>query len=183
MSAAKRAMDARRRNTMETVMALEIKGDTASVDDGGGTLTLLDQGPYGPQHGVIAISAVRIQGELRRGRAHDIESSEVLRLAMFLLETQSREHVPLHPSQRRPAGGGHRRVARGDGAAIAGVPRQRVPRPRCGPRRVGPDAEAGRARALTRSVVRAGELDAQLAAAAQERSKAFKRRNGATKAA
>jgi hypothetical protein len=100
MSAAKRAMDARRRNTMETVMALEIKGDTASVDDGGGTLTLLDQGPYGPQHGVIAISAVRIQGELRRGRAHDIESSEVLRLAMFLLETQSREHVPLHPIQR-----------------------------------------------------------------------------------
>jgi len=101
MSAAKRAMDARRRNTMETVMALEIKGDTASVDDGGGTLTLLDWGPYGPQHGVIAISAVRIQGELRRGRAHDIESSEVLRLAMFLLETQSREHVPLHPIQRR----------------------------------------------------------------------------------
>jgi hypothetical protein len=32
-------------------------------------------------------------------------------------------------------------------------------------------------------VVRAGELDAQLAAAAQERSKAFKRRNGAAKAA
>jgi hypothetical protein len=33
------------------------------------------------------------------------------------------------------------------------------------------------------SAVRAGELDAQLAAAAQERSKAFKRRAGATKAA
>ena len=33
------------------------------------------------------------------------------------------------------------------------------------------------------AAVRAGELDAQLAAAAQERSKAFKRRSGATKAA
>jgi hypothetical protein len=33
------------------------------------------------------------------------------------------------------------------------------------------------------AAVRAGELDAQLAAAAQERSKAFKRRVGATKAA
>ncbi len=32
------------------------------------------------------------------------------------------------------------------------------------------------------SAVRAGELGAQLAAAAQERSKAFKRRSGATKA-
>jgi hypothetical protein len=33
------------------------------------------------------------------------------------------------------------------------------------------------------AAVRAGELDAQLAAAAQERSKAFKRGSGATKAA
>ena len=33
------------------------------------------------------------------------------------------------------------------------------------------------------AAVRAGELDAQLATAAQERSKAFKRRAGATKAA
>ena len=33
------------------------------------------------------------------------------------------------------------------------------------------------------AAVRAGELDAQLAAAAQERSRAFKRRTGATKAA
>ena len=33
------------------------------------------------------------------------------------------------------------------------------------------------------AAVRAGELDAQLAAAAQERSKAFKRRSGGTKTA
>ena len=44
------------------------------------------------------------------------------------------------------------------------------------------DRRAGIIDALL-AAVRAGELDAQLAAAAQERSKSFKRRTGATKAA
>ena len=44
------------------------------------------------------------------------------------------------------------------------------------------DALAGVIDALLRAV-RAGELDAQLAAAAQERSKAFRKRTATTKAA
>ena len=83
-------------------MALEIDSNEARVDDGvGGKLALCDVGPSG----VLAMSMTERRGgrvsEVSEVRLYNITASEGLRLAAFLVETQTREHVPLHPDHRK----------------------------------------------------------------------------------